>query len=282
MYHSTRKKVHILLHPELGETKWDKIINAFIIFLIISNVLVVILETVPWIHDKYLTFFYYFDLISVIIFTIEYVLRVWSCDHDPRYSHTFFGRLKYMFSYEGLIDLVAILPFYVHVVVGLDLRVLRMLRLLRFLRLFRLTAYMKSAKMIRNVFVKRASDLKLSVVLILILIIIASSVMYFAEHNAQPTVFSSIPATLWYAIVTLTTVGFGDITPQTPFGQFIASIIMILGYAIIAIPTGIVSSEMTKNNQEIENNTEVCPNCAIEHHKENAKHCYNCGSKLHS
>ena len=262
MYHSTRKKVHILLHPELGETKWDKTINAFIIFLILSNVLVVILETVPWIHDKYLTFFYYFDLISVIIFTIEYVLRVWSCDHDPRYSHTFFGRLKYMFSYEGLIDLVAILPFYVHVVVGLDLRVLRMLRLLRFLRLFRLTAYMKSAQMIKNVFVKRASDLKLSVVLILILIIIASSVMYFAEHNAQPTVFSSIPATLWYAIVTLTTVGYGDMIPVTIIGKAMTGVIMLSGVAIFALPAGIITAGFLEEMQHLRGKKTIkCPHC---------------------
>lgn len=273
MYHATRKKVHILLHPELGETKWDKIINAFIIFLIISNVLVVILETVPSLHDKYQTFFYYFDLISVIIFSIEYVLRVWSCDHDPRYRHNFFGRVKFMFSAEGLIDLLAILPFYVHVVVGLDLRMLRILRLLRFLRLFRLTAYMKSAKMIRNVFVKRASDLKLSVVLILILIIIASSIMYFAEHAAQPTVFSSIPATLWYAIVTLTTVGYGDMIPVTIIGKVMTGVIMLSGVAIFALPAGIITAGFLEEVQHLRGKKTVkCPHCGESFHPEQQHH----------
>ncbi|MBP6687321.1 MAG: ion transporter [Lacibacter sp.] len=271
MYHATRKKIHILLHPELGETKWDKIINAFIIFLIISNVLVVILETVPSLHDKYITFFYYFDLISVIIFSIEYVLRVWSCDHDPKYSHTLLGRLKYMISIEGLIDLLAILPFYIHVVVGLDLRMLRILRLLRFLRLFRLTAYMKSAKMIRNVFVKRANDLKLSVVLIFILIIVASSVMYFAEHDAQPTVFSSIPATLWYAIVTLTTVGFGDMIPVTVLGKAMTGVIMLSGVAIFALPAGIITAGFLEEMQKIkEKKTIKCPHCGQTFHHEHS------------
>lgn len=273
MYHATRKKVHILLHPELGETKWDKTINAFIIFLIISNVLVVILETVPSLHDKYQTFFYYFDLISVIIFSIEYVLRVWSCDHDPRYAHTFFGRVKYMFSTEGLIDLLAILPFYVHVVVGLDLRMLRILRLLRFLRLFRLTAYMKSAKMIRNVFVKRASDLKLSVVLIFILIIIASSIMYFAEHTAQPTVFSSIPATLWYAIVTLTTVGYGDMIPVTIIGKVMTGVIMLSGVAIFALPAGIITAGFLEEVQHLRGKKTIkCPHCGESFHLEQQHH----------
>lgn len=273
MYHSTRKKVHILLHPELGETKWDKTVNAFIIFLILSNVIVVILETVQSLHDQYSTFFHYFDLISVVIFSIEYVLRVWSCDHDPRYKHTVFGRLKYMMSAEGLIDLLAILPFYVHVVVGLDLRVLRMLRLLRFLRLFQLTAYMKSAKMIRNVFVKRANDLKLSVVLILILIIIASSVMYFAEHNAQPAVFSSIPATLWYAIVTLTTVGYGDMIPVTVIGKAMTGIIMLSGVAIFALPAGIITAGFLEEMQHMRGKKAIkCPHCGESFHPEHQLH----------
>lgn len=262
MYHSTKKKIHILLHPELGETKWDKIINGFIIILIVLNVIVVILETVQPIHDKYLTFFHYFDLISVIIFSIEYVLRVWSCNNEPKYQHNFYGRLKYMFSVDALIDLVAILPFYVHAIVGLDLRVLRILRLLRFLRLFRLTAYMKSAKMIRNVFVKRASELKLSVVLILFLLIIASSMMYFAEHLAQPSVFTSIPATLWWAIVTLTTTGYGDMVPITIIGKLMTAVIMLAGVAIFALPAGIITAGFLEEMRKIkEKKIHKCPHC---------------------
>lgn len=267
MYHATRKKVHILLHPELGETKWDKIVNGFIILLILLNVIVVILETVQPLHERYIDFFHYFDLTSVIIFTVEYVLRVWSCDHDPRYQHSVYGRIRYMLSVEGLIDLLAILPFYVHVVVGLDLRVLRILRLLRFLRLFRLTAYMKSAKMIRNVFVKRASELKLSVVLILFLVIIASSIMYFAEHLAQPTVFSSIPATLWWAFVTLTSVGYGDMVPITLIGKIMTAVLMLCGVAIFALPAGIITAGFLEEIQRAkEKKTIKCPHCGNTFH----------------
>lgn len=262
MYHATKKKVHILLHPELGETKWDKIVNGFIITLIVLNVIVVILETVQSIHDKYLTFFHYFDLISVLIFSAEYVLRVWSCNNDPRYQHTFYGRLKYMFSVDALIDIIAILPFYIHAIVGLDLRILRILRLLRFLRLFRLTAYMKSAKMIRNVFLRRASELKLSVVLILFLLIIASSIMYFAEHLAQPTVFTSIPATFWWAIVTLTSVGYGDMVPITVVGKLMTGVIMLAGVAIFALPAGIISAGFLEEMRKIkEKKLHKCPHC---------------------
>lgn len=152
-----KKKVHGLLHPEIvGDKHWDKIINVFIITLIILNVIAVMIETIPSFHDDYneQQFFRYFDLISVIIFTLEYVLRVWSSNQEEKYKHSIWGRLKYMLSPGALIDLMAILPFYLHAIIGFDLRVLRMLRLLRFFRLFRLTAYMKSAHMITNVFKK--------------------------------------------------------------------------------------------------------------------------------
>ena len=160
MYHKTKKKIHGLLHPEIvGDKNWDKVINVFIICLIILNVIAVILETIPSIHeDKALMrFFDAFDLVSVIIFTIEYVLRVWSSNHEEKYKHSVWGRLKYMASPAALIDLIAIIPSFLHAFIGLDLRVLRMLSLLRILRLFRLTAYTKPARLISNVFKKRAN-----------------------------------------------------------------------------------------------------------------------------
>ncbi len=262
MYSKAKKHVHILLHPELGETKWDKVINGFIITLIILNVIAVILETVDSIHTAHREFFRVFDLVSVIIFSIEYLLRLWSCNHDPRYKHTFFGRLKYMASTDALIDLLAILPFYVHVFVGLDLRMLRLLRLLRFLRLFRLTAYMKSAKMVKNVFSKRANELKLSLILILFLIIIASSLLYFAEHNAQPKVFTSIPASFWWAVVTVTSVGYGDMVPITLLGKVLTGIVSLCGLALLALPAGIITAGFFEELRKIKGKEEhLCPHC---------------------
>lgn len=261
-YHVTKGKIHTLLHPELGRTKWDKTLNGFIIILIILNVIAVMLETVQSIHDPHIKFFRFFDQISVAIFTIEYILRVWSCNHDPRYAHSFKGRLKYMVSIYALIDLVAILPSYIHVVVGLDLRVLRILRLLRFLRLFRLTSYMKSARMVKSVFKSRANDLKLSLVLILFLIIIAACLVYVAEHKAQPQKFSSIPAAIWWAVITVTSVGYGDIVPITPAGKIMTSIISLMGLAVFALPAGIITSgfldEMRKPRKS---KGDYCPHC---------------------
>jgi voltage-gated potassium channel len=262
MYSKIKKDIHILLHPELGETKWDKIFNAFIIVLIVLNVIAVILETVQPIHDAYREFFRVFDLISIIIFSIEYLLRLWSCNHEPRYKHSIYGRLKYMVSPGALIDLLAILPFYIHVFVGLDLRVLRVLRLLRFLRLFRLTAYTRSAKLIRNVFARRANELKISFTLILFLIIIASSLLYFAEHNAQPKVFSSIPASIWWAVVTITSVGYGDMVPITMLGKVLTGMITLSGLALLALPAGILTAGFLEEFRKLkEKKAHVCPHC---------------------
>ncbi len=265
MYKVTKKKVHGLLHPEIvGDKHWDKIINIFIISLIILNVIAVMLETVSSLHEKYADFFHYFDLISVIIFSVEYVLRVWSSNHEEKYKGSLKGRLKYMLSPGALVDLLAILPFYLHAIIGLDFRVLRILRLMRFFRLFRLTAYMKSAHMISNVFKKRFNELLLSLVLVIFLVIIASCAIYFAEHQhiVNRAKFTSIPATIWWSVVTLTTTGYGDMYPMTYLGKAMAMVIMLTGVAFFALPAGIITAgfleEFRMNRIK---KTHRCPNC---------------------
>jgi voltage-gated potassium channel len=282
MYHSTKKKVHGLLHPEIvGDKHWDKVINVFIIVLIILNVVAVMLETIEPIHTKYEDFFHYFDMVSVIIFTIEYVLRVWSSNHEEKYKHSIWGRVKYIFSPGALIDLIAIIPSFLHAFIGLDLRVLRMLRLMRIFRLFRLTAYTESAHMIANVFKRRSKELALSFILAIFLIIIASCIMYFAEHltpDPKTTQFKSIPHTIWWAVVTLTTTGYGDMYPLTSLGKAMASVIMLTGVAFFAIPAGILSAgfqEEFRKNKALK--THRCPHCGEhldldDHHEHGSQH----------
>jgi voltage-gated potassium channel len=276
MYHKTKQKVHILLHPELGESKADKFINIFIISLIVLNVVAVMLETIEPLHRKYQPFFDNFDAISVYIFTVEYLLRVWSCTHDPRYKGSIKGRLKYILTPGALIDLMAFLPFYIHAIAGIDLRTLRILRLIRFFRLFRLTAYTRSAQMIFNVFKSRMNELLLSLILVLFLIIIASCFLYFAEHNhiENKDKFSSIPATLWWAVVTLTTTGYGDMYPMTTIGKIMAGVIMLTGVAFFALPAGIITAgflEEIKFIRKIKGHN--CPHCGKSldnhHHDDN-------------
>jgi voltage-gated potassium channel len=267
MYHATKKKIHGLLHPEIvGDKNWDKLINVFIIILIILNIIAVMLETVASFHDEpnEVRFFKYFDRISVYIFSIEYVLRVWSSNHEEKYKHPIWGRLKYMVSRGALIDLIAILPFYLHAIFKFDLRILRILRLLRFFRLFRLTAYTKSSHLIINVFKKRINELSISLVLVLFLIIVSSCVIYFAEHlhPVNKDRFTSIPATLWWSIVTLTTTGYGDMYPMTTIGKILASIIMLSGVAFFAIPAGILSAGFLEEFRKHKATTHhTCPHC---------------------
>ncbi|HJS56235.1 MAG TPA: ion transporter [Chitinophagaceae bacterium] len=265
MYHKTKKKVHILLHPELGESRADKFINIFIITLISLNVIAVMVETVQPVFKKYESFFNWFDRISVYIFTIEYVLRVWSCTHDQRYKGSIKGRIKYMLSPGALIDLLAFLPFYLQAFLELDLRILRLLRFFRFFRLFRLTAYTRSAQMIFNVFKSRINELLLSLVLVIFLIIIASCLVYFAEHlypSEADSLFKSIPETLWWAVVTLTTTGYGDMVPLTTIGRILTGMIMLCGVAFFALPAGIITAGFLEEIKFIRKfKGHNCPHC---------------------
>jgi voltage-gated potassium channel len=266
MYKATKAKVHSLLHPEIvGESHWDKIINIFIIVLIILNVTAVILETVASIEESFREFFYYFDRISVFIFTIEYILRVWSSNHDPKYRHSIFGRLRYMVSPAALIDLIAILPFYVHIIVGLDLRTLRVLRLLRFFRLFRLTSYTRATRMVVDVFKSRYYDLMLAFIYASFFIVLSAIIVYFAEHNAQPDKFTSIPETIWWAVETISTIGYGDLVPVTVLGKFFTIIIMLGGIAILAFPSGIITAGFIEElNKAKKPHYIKCPHCGKE------------------
>lgn len=273
MYQNIKKKVYTLLHPELGKTIWDRVVIVIIITLIILNVIAVMLETVQPIYEDYQSFFHVFDTFSIVVFSVEYLLRVWSCNIDPRYSHSIWGRLRYVFTLGALIDLLAILPFYIHIIVGLDLRVLRVLRLLRLLRVFHLTAYMKAAQLIVNIFKAKRNELLLSLVLIFFLLIISSCLIYFVEHPAQPEHFSSIPRTLWWSIVTLTTVGYGDMIPITIQGKILTGFILLSGVALFALPAGIITAGFLEESRKAKNKSHhACPHCGmpidfeIQHH----------------
>ncbi len=265
MYHATKKKVHSLLHPEIvGDSRWDRIINIFIVILIMLNVIAVMLETVQSLRTKYHEFFSYFEVVSVIIFTIEYLLRVWSSNHEEKYKHSIWGRLKYMVSPAALVDLLAILPFYVHVIVGLDLRILRILRLMRFFRFFRLTAYTKATQLVLRVFKSRLNELMLAFVMTLFLVVIAACLVYFAEYNTPDSKFTSIPETIWWAIETLTTVGYGDMVPVTIIGKVFASVIIMAGVALLALPAGIITAgflDEARKIREQEQGPKKCPHC---------------------
>ena len=263
-----KERLHEIIYE--ADTKEGKLFDIILLVAIIASIALVMLESIQSIDAKYHDLLNIGEWIITILFTIEYILRIISIKKP-------FG---YIFSFYGIIDLLSTIPKYLSfIIVGSqNLIALRALRLLRVFRIMKLTRYVGASN--RLIVALKASRAKVAVFLffIVILCIILGSIMYIVEGETNG--FTNIPKSIYWAIVTLTTVGFGDITPQTPLGQLIASVIMILGYAIIAIPTGIVSSEMTKSNQELQENTQVCSNCSKDNHKEKAKFCFNCGSLL--
>ena len=216
--------------------------DIFIMTLIVLNVLAVIIETVEALYQEYQLYFDFFEYFSVIIFSIEYIIRLWACTVKEEYSHPVWGRLRYMFSIEALIDLLAILPFYLPLFFTVDMRVIRILRLFRLMRIFKLGRYSVAFGMIVRVMERRREELMITLTLVLVLIILSSSLMYYIEHEVQPEAFTSIPATMWWSVATLTTVGYGDVYPITPLGKVLAAFIAILGIGIFALPAGILAA----------------------------------------
>jgi len=262
-----RKKLHSIVFE--SETTAGKMFDVILLVFILASVVVVSLETVVHLRRLYFPVFQKLEWGFTILFTIEYFLRIYSA---PR-------PLKYMFSFFGLVDLFSIIPTYLNIfVVGAQyFLVVRVLRLLRVARIFKLTHFVNEGRVLRKAI--KASMHKIAVFMgtVILLVIIIGSLMYVIEGAARG--FTSIPTSIYWAIVTLTTVGYGDIAPQTSLGQILASFVMILGYGIIAVPTGIVTVELTKTESQM-TNTEVCPNCHREGHLPKANFCYNCGFKL--
>ncbi|WP_435262319.1 ion transporter [Tenacibaculum sp. nBUS_03] len=254
-----------------ADTRAGKLFDIILLIAILSSVLFVMLESVDEIELKYGNILNVGEWILTILFSIEYILRIISIKKPS----------KYIFSFYGIIDFLSTIPKYLSIFfIGThSLVALRALRLLRVFRILKLARFIGES----NNFIKalKASKAKIAVFLffVLILCMILGTIMYLIEGGENG--FTSIPRSVYWAVVTLTTVGYGDIAPHTPFGQFVASIIMVLGYGIIAVPTGIVTSEMTKVN-DINLNTQSCPNCSHGEHNDDAIFCSHCGSKLHN
>jgi voltage-gated potassium channel len=264
MYSKIKKKTNLLLDPSDGHTTWDTIVNIVIVVLIVLNTIAVIFETVESIYLPNKSLFRSVELFSVTVFSIEYVLRVWSCTVFKQYSRPVIGRLKFILSTGAIIDLLAILPFYLPLFMIYDLRFIRILRLLRFFRFFKLGRYLKASKIMGNVFKAKKEELFLSLVITFFLIIVASSVMFYTEHEAQPDKFSSIPETMWWSVATLTTVGYGDTYPVTGLGKFLTACISILGIGMFALPAGILASGFSDEFKKMKKDKNCCPNCGNE------------------
>lgn len=277
IYHTTnsmsenqlKSRIHEIIFE--AETPAGKRFDVILLVLILLSVLVVMLESVPSVAVKYKDYFPLLEWGFTIIFTIEYGLRLYSVKKPWVYAKSFYG----------IIDVLAILPAYLAILFEGShyFVVIRALRLMRVFRIFKLGHFLREGQVISGAL--RASQPKITVflVFIVLLVTIIGSIMYLVEGGSNDH-FQSIPQSIYWAIVTLTTVGYGDLTPQSNFGRFLASIVMILGYAVIAVPTGIVTAEMT-NYTEVPNNTYSCQDCGNEEHDDDADYCKHCGEHLH-
>ena len=235
----------------------SKIFDYFISILIGLNVLAIMLETEQSIFGEYENYFRYFETVSVIIFTIEYFLRLWSCTAVEDYRHSVIGRIKYFFSPMALIDLIAIAPFYLTFIIA-DARILRILRFLRVLKVTKHFHHSNTFHIITNTIFKKRSELISSLVLMFSLLLICATGVFFAENGAQPDKFSSIPSAMWWAVATLTTVGYGDIFPVTSLGKILGSVSAIFGIGLFALPAGLLASGFS---DEMQKEKKFCPHC---------------------
>jgi voltage-gated potassium channel len=246
----TRRRVFEILEVVNPEDFTTRVFFVFITTLIIANVFAVMLDTVEDLHIKYYDVFWRFEVFSVGVFTLEYLLRIWSCIENVNFRSPITGRLKFGFTPLALVDLFAILPFYLPLLIPFDLRFIRILRLFRVFRVLKVGRYSEAMKTVSDVVKKTKEEVVTSIFILLILLMIVSTLMYYAEHEAQPQKFRNVFDAMWWAIITLTTVGYGDIYPVTLIGKILASIAAILGIGMFAIPAGILASGFLEEIQK--------------------------------
>lgn len=267
-YKKIKKRIFEIIQASTEYDLASKIFDVCLIVLVLINVCLVIADTFN-LPDKIKSVSYYIEVVSVIIFTIEYFLRIWTADLLYPNKNWFVAKIKYIFSFLAIIDLLAILPFYLPFLITIDLRVLRMLRIIRLFRVFKINRYTNALSSIVKVFKNKQNELLSSIFVVLLLMIVASVLMYSVENKAQPEVFRNAFDALWWALATLTTVGYGDIYPITILGKILSAIIAILGIGLVAVPTGIISAGFMENMEESKK-------CEIEE----IKYCPYCGKKI--
>ncbi len=268
---SLKHKLHVIILE--ADTPLGRTFDIMLLITILISVFVVILDSVASISQNFSELFFYLEWMFTIFFTIEYFLRIYVTAKPFR---------NYIFSFYGIIDLLAIIPTYLSLVVSGThfMMVIRIFRLFRVFRILKLGRYIGASQVLKESFMNSRHKIAIFLEVIVTIVVIMGSIMYIIEGPENG--FSSIPRGIYWAIVTLTTVGYGDIAPATVAGQFIASTIMIMGYAIIAVPTGIISAEINKaeKKKQIQLNTQICENCQLDRHDDDALFCKRCGSSL--
>ena len=272
-----KDKIHEVIYE--ADTPAGKWFDLVLFAVIIVSVILVMLESVKEIDAKYHQTLLTLEWVITIFFTIEYIARI-ICIRKP---------WKYILSFYGIIDFLSTIPLYLsYIIAGSQVFLaVRAFRLIRIFRILKLVQFIGEASQLKQALKASRTKIAVFIYVVLILSVIMGTIMYLIESDEAG--FTSIPRSIYWTIVTLTTVGYGDIAPQTNIGQFIATVIMILGYGIIAVPTGIVTVEFSRYNKKkqgeepevlVHLNTQSCPSCSAEGHRDGARHCFNCGEKL--
>lgn len=258
-----RKKIYEIIY--LSDTKAGRTFDIALLILIVFSTVLIMVETIPIVKLQYYKEFYYAEFFITIIFTIEYLLRI-ICIKD---------RKEYIFSPIGIIDFLSIIPFYISLIfpVWHFVAIIRMLRILRIFRIFNLADYMHDGHFIVSALKHSSRKIYIFLLFMIIFIVIIGAMMYVVEDGKNG--FSSIPQSVYWAVVTITTVGYGDISPATPLGKLLSIIVMLCGYSIIAVPTGIVTSEFRRRRSDLK-----CDRCGNDDHGDSARYCKICGEKM--
>lgn len=264
-----QRRVHEIVEVAPAGDRASQRFDRFIIILILVNTFALIIGTVELIQEYEVRetqivslLLFYLEAVSVAIFIVEYILRLWACTADAKYAHPVLGRLKFALTPLLIIDLLAILSFLLLPILGWDLVEMRIIRLVA--RAARLGRYFSGMRTLGQVVADKRYELFTVLLVLGVMLVLASSMMYFAEHEAQPEKFASIPAALWWSVITLTTVGYGDVSPITPWGQVIAGIIAITGIGLFALPAGILGSGFLEEIQRRTAAALICPHCGRE------------------
>lgn len=256
-----KQRIFKLIEKGSHGSKTNLIFDYFIMTLILLNVVAMILESVETVFQSFQHVLLTFEIISMIIFLIEYILRLYVADLIYPEKSKFKARIKFIFSAYGMIDLFAILPFFLPFIIKTDLRFLRIIRLTRFLRIIKLDRYTRSLNTIIEIIRDKKHELGITGFMAMLVLLISSFIIFEVEGKAQPDVFPNILASIWWAVATLTTVGYGDIYPITVLGKFISGVIAFTGIGLVALPTGIIGAGFIERIKKTKN---TCPHCGKE------------------
>lgn len=261
-----KQRIYHLIEKGSHGSRINLLFDYFIILLIVFNVIALALDTLAGLNDEFRNLLRIFEIVSIGIFTVEFILRLYISDITHPAKSRISSAMKFLFSPFGIIDMLAILPFYLPFIIKIDLRFLRVLRLIRFFRVLKISRYNSTLKLIRDVLKEKRTEIAMTFFIAVLLLLVSAFVMYSVENPVQPEKFPNIFASLWWAVATLTTVGYGDIYPITTLGKVISGAVAVLGIGLIALPTGIISAGFIEkiNHSKNEKKLYICPHCGKE------------------